>query len=88
MLLVTYFENLLSIANTILNFKNNVQAKHPSADAVTQSGHKSDTTASNICYANNRRPMIKEGAHGLKTNQTNGGLPVLRVLTSGISAYR
>ena len=33
----------------ILTYKNTVQApKHPSADAVTQSGHKSDTTASNI----------------------------------------
>ena len=38
-------------------YKNTVQAlKHPSADAVTQNGHKSDTTAANytVGYANNR----------------------------------
>ena len=56
--------------------KNTVQAlKHLSADAVTQNGHKSDTTTS-ICYANNQRSMIKSrwslwfGSH-MKTDNAN-----------------
>ena len=46
------------------------------ADALTRNVHKSDTTVSNICYANNRRSMIKSrwplyqefGSHMKKDN--------------------
>ena len=66
---------------TILNFSSifkkycaNTQTHF--ADALTRNIHKSDTTASNICYANNRRSMIKSrwplyqefGSHMKKDN--------------------
>ena len=66
---------------TILNFSSifkkycaNTQTHF--ADALTRNVHKSDTTASNICYANNRRSMIKSrwplyqefGSHMKKDN--------------------